>query len=51
MIILRNMRCDVVENGSKTWIFVVKIGDFGVKIRSKTGVNLTCHVRKPHMRC
>nr|DAR88798.1 MAG TPA: hypothetical protein [Caudoviricetes sp.] len=28
-----------------------KMCDFGVKIRLKWVPNLTCHVRKPHMRC
>lgn len=28
-----------------------KMCDFGWKNRVKWEVNLTCHVRKPHMRC
>ena len=30
---------------------VVKGCDFWVEIRLKRVPNLTCHVRKPHMRC
>jgi len=30
---------------------LLKLCDFWVKIRLKWAPNLTCHVRKPHMRC